>query len=54
MIIAKKFQIKKANEIIDQVAEVVNQWLPFAEQAEVGSDSRKTIGKKLEAMLTDI
>ena len=49
--LAKKFGIRKANEIIDQVSEAVNQWSTFSEQAEVSSDSKKTIGRKLESML---
>lgn len=53
MKLAKKFQLKKANEIIDQVMEAVNKWSASAEQAEVSTDSQNTIGKKLGAMLNN-
>lgn len=51
MMLAKKFQIKKAGEIIDQVREVISQWAEFAREAEVGPDSKKTIDRKLDSML---
>ncbi len=51
--LAKKFQLKKANEIIDQVVEVISQWSTFAEKAEVRMDSLKTIRRKLDSLLSD-
>lgn len=51
MKLAKKFQIKKGAEIIDQVSDTISQWSTFAEQAEVSADSRKTIGRTLGSLL---
>ncbi len=48
---AKKFQLRKGPEIIDQVEEVISRWLTFARQAEVSPDSAKTINRKLESIL---
>lgn len=47
MKLAKKFQIKKAGEIIDQVQEVISQWTEFAREAEVGENSLRTINRIL-------
>lgn len=49
--LAKKFQLKNAKEIMDQVMQAASQWANFAEQAEVGSDSKRAIARKIDALL---
>lgn len=51
MALAKKFQIRRATEIIDQVSEEISRWNLYASQAEVSFDSAKTIGRKLDSIL---
>lgn len=49
--LAKKFQLKKGLEIVQEVADVISGWRTFAELAEVRTDSAKTINRKLESIL---
>ncbi len=51
MELAQHFSIKHGNEIIEEVKEVVCRWNEFAQQAEVGTASSKTIGKVLQQLI---
>lgn len=50
--LGKKMNIKKTDEIIDQVADAVSRWQEFAEQAGVTKESRDLIRKNLNFRLS--
>ena len=45
--LGKKLDIKKADEIIDQVSAAVSRWKEFADTAGVAKESRDLITKKI-------
>lgn len=49
--LANKFQIKRGNEIVEQVMEAISNWGNFAEQAMVQADSATLIKRKLAQLL---
>ncbi len=52
MTLAEKFQLKNAKHIVDEVKEVVNQFVSFANEAEVGSKTINAVQGKLKSKLT--
>jgi serine/threonine-protein kinase HipA len=42
---AHSISIKKANALIDQIKAVVGDWTSYAQQAGVGSEQRRAIGR---------